>query len=43
MGHFRLNNVDFQNYNVNFDKKIELIGEIKSDLIPSNLPKYGTL
>ncbi|MFM1825795.1 MAG: hypothetical protein RLZZ37_430 [Actinomycetota bacterium] len=43
IGHFRLNNFDFQNYNINFDKKIELIGEIKSDLIPSNLPKYGTL
>lgn len=43
ISYFRLQEANFQILDLNLDKKIELIGEIRSDLMPANLPKYGTL
>jgi len=34
---------DFNLQSLNLNEKFELTGEIRSDLIPTNLPKFGTL
>ena len=41
--YFRIQESNLEKIDLNLAKEIELIGEIKSDLMPTNLPKFGTL
>ena len=41
--YFRLNDFNSQDYNLKLGEQVEIIGQIRSDLIPTSAPKFGTL
>ncbi|MEY2827027.1 MAG: hypothetical protein RLZZ183_146, partial [Actinomycetota bacterium] len=41
--YFRLSEFNSQDYNLKLGEQVEIIGQIRSDLIPTSAPKFGTL
>ena len=43
ISNFHFSEFNFNSFNIKQNKKVTIIGDIKSDLIPANFPRFGTL